>query len=634
MSLPYRSMPNGQMHGQMTGQMMPQQTGMQFQSPSGNPSQFQQFQQQQQQQPMPSQATGYYLSPNGPPPQLQGTGGSLIPSASARITSNQQSLAPGLPPPSNMPSATGYSMTPPAPGPMQNMATGMSRLASQPTGIPGQWGFVNTPITGLPGIEALQARLMPQTGTSGPQGAGPLQGNAKIPWAVTKDEKGIYDKIFDAWDGLGKGFLSGETCVDLLGQSGLQREDLEKVWTLSDPGNRGRLNKDEFAVAMHLVYRKLNNYPLPNRLPPELVPPSSRNISDSISQVKSYLRTDAENRRSNGSTLLPQQTGVSYLKARSFRTGSAQFKKDATVFKNNDDEAGVYVSNARHRSANRDSSRASSTSSSTSRSKPSKVETLEDLRKAVREKQILLDAVDVEDEEMFEKDSFLERRDRDEADDLLRKIRRVQEELDSDPRSAIRSVDDGAERRELRRQLQYMLDRLPTLISSVRSTCNKLADAKVELFALRDAKAHPGQRLLGTGPGGIVTESDRRKAKSLAILQARMAALTGKPAPVTAGEDEEQAAEARQAEESDRVRVEKETSERMIIEVDEGVNQLRDSLEQMLRDDEVDVKKDREWRRWEEGVGVEDEVRDFIYELQRKSRLAASTYKESRYDER
>ncbi|KAK9471291.1 uncharacterized protein V1510DRAFT_437916 [Dipodascopsis tothii] len=513
------------------------------------------------------------------------------------------------------PMATGY---------LGSQPTGA--LAAQPTGVPGQWGFVNAPATGLPGIEALQARLMPQTGASGSQ-SGSLEGNAKIPWAVTKDEKTIYDKIFNAWDGLNKGFLAGATCVELLGQSGLPREDLERIWTLSDPGNRGKLNKDEFAVAMHLVYRKLNGYEVPARLPPELVPPSSRNISDSISQVKSYLRSDADARRGSGAALQPQQTGVSYLKARSFRSGGAAVaggRKDATMYKNNDDEITTYVSSARHRSARTPSRTSSASSTRSSPTTKSKAETLEDLRKAVREKQIMLDAIDVEDEQAHDKDSYLERRDRDEADDLMRKIRRLQDELDRDPQSALRSIDDGAERRDLRRQLQYMLDRLPTLVSTVRATCTKIADAKLELFRLRDAKAHPGQRLVGTGPGGAVTESDRRKAKSMAILQARMAALTGKPAPADTGDDDA-AGDARLADETSRVRSEKDNSERMIRDVDESVNQLRESLEQMLRDDDVDVQKDREWRRWEEGVGVDDEVREFIYDLQRKSRLATAT---------
>lgn len=161
--------------------------------------------------------------------------------------------------------------------PMPPIPTGyesqIAPLSSQPTGLPGQWGFVNAPATGLPNIDALHHQMMPQAGRSGGFSSAGLSGNATIPWAVTKDEKKIYDEIFKAWDGFGKGFIGGDQAIEIFGQSGLNKSDLEKVWTLSDPNNRGKLNTDEFAVAMHLIYRKLNNYPIPARLPPELTPP-------------------------------------------------------------------------------------------------------------------------------------------------------------------------------------------------------------------------------------------------------------------------------------------------------------------------------------------------------------------------
>jgi hypothetical protein len=68
-------------------------------------------------------------------------------------------------------------------------APGLSALTSQPTGRPGQWGFVNAPAGSMAGIEALQQQLMPQPGREGGFSSTGLQGSANIPWAVTKDEK-------------------------------------------------------------------------------------------------------------------------------------------------------------------------------------------------------------------------------------------------------------------------------------------------------------------------------------------------------------------------------------------------------------------------------------------------------------
>ena len=196
-----------------------------------------------------------------------------------------------------MPQPTGYGQMqnrnippmPPIPTGLSTLSAGSSFLQSQPTGLPGQWGFVNTPATGLPGLEALQQQMMPQPGREGGFNMQGLTGNAAIPWAITKVEKQLYDKIFDGWDGLRKGYISGEVSLEVFGQSGLPKEDLMRIWTLADPGNKGKLDKDEFAVAMHLIYRKLNGHDIPSRLPPQLIPPSTKKFTESVETVKSYL---------------------------------------------------------------------------------------------------------------------------------------------------------------------------------------------------------------------------------------------------------------------------------------------------------------------------------------------------------
>lgn len=497
-------------------------------------------------------------------------------------------------------------------------------LNAQPTGRPGQWGLVNAPASGLPNIDALQQRMMPQPGREGGYTTAGLSGSATIPWAVTKDEKKIYDGLFKAWDGFNKGFIGGDVALEVMGQSGLPRTDLETIWTLSDPSNRGRLDMDEFAVAMHLIYRKLNGYPVPNQLPPELVPPSTRNFSSSIDTVKSLLSQDAEQRKNSGSFLQPQKTGVSYLKNHSFRTdsnGITPSRKDATRFINNDDEVG-YRSSARRRvgGGGRTPSPVPSTSPSSERS--SDELSTEQLRKKIREKQVLLDAIDFKDENAVEEDDALDRRDRRDAEDLYRRIRRLQEDIDSHPKASFRDVDSSAERRALKRQLQRLTDRLPELASEVRKTERGISDAKVELFRLKDAKAHPGSAstIVGTGPGGAVTEGDRLKARAKAMMQQRSAALTGK-APA-AGTDDSEGAARRLEEENSKAKTERENNERMIKDVEDSVRDFSRSLEDSLAQGGEDASSEHERRRWEDGLGVEDEVRDFIFDLQRSSRAA------------
>ncbi|EXJ79141.1 hypothetical protein A1O3_08642 [Capronia epimyces CBS 606.96] len=566
-----------------------------------------------------SQPTGFYNQATGFQPGLQPqpTGFPGMPQGmQAQPTgflTNPQPTGYGGPRPPLPPMPTGFgnNMSPQQTGPLQ----------AQPTGIPGQWGFINTPAGGLPNIEALQQRLMPQSSREGGYTTQGLAGSAKIPWAITKEEKKIYDQLFRAWDGLSKGFISGDVAIEIMGQSGLDRSDLESIWTLSDPTNRGRLNMDEFAVAMHLIYRKLNGYPVPARLPPELIPPSTRNINESINTVKSLLSHDAEARKSSGAFLQPQKTGVSYLKNHSFRSASSSpgfGRKDATVFRNNDDDIG-YRSSARRRLGV--GGRTPSPAQSSELSESYDDLTPDQIRKKIREKKILLDATDFQDERQAEDEDVLDRRDRREAEDLFRQIRRVQDDIDTHPNSGLVGSDTGAERRALRRELQRHQDRLPVLASNVRKVEKSIAEARVQLFRLKDAKAHPNSasNIVGTGPGGAVTEADRIKARARARMQARAAELAGRPVPTT---DDEGAAQRRLEQETLKVKSEQERHESMTRDVEESVKDFVSSLEDGLRDQGESATQEHERRRWEEALGVEDEVKELIYDLQRSSRTA------------
>ncbi|EEY20764.1 PAN1 [Verticillium alfalfae VaMs.102] len=496
--------------------------------------------------------------------------------------------------------ATGYNGPRP---PMPPMPTGfgaggpggMAPLNAQPTGRPGQWGLVNAPATGLPNIDALQAQMMPQQGreqqnftTAG------LQGNAVIPWAITKEEKQRYDSLFKAWDGLSKGFIAGAQAIEIFGQSGLEKPDLERVWTLSDNGNKGRLDLDEFAVAMHLIYRKLNGYPLPNSLPSELVPPSTRNFNASIGTIKNMLSEESNYRNKSGAALLPQKTGVSYMKSHSLKGNNfgGAGRKDATVFKNNDDDVG-YKSSARRRLGN-SSPRPDSPSSVASSNDDLNSE---QLKKKIREKQVLLDAMDFNDEKSLEEDDMLDRRDRREAEELYRRIRRTQDDIDSHPDAALATGDSDAERRSLKRQLQNLTDKIPQLASQVRQTEKAIHDARLELFRLRDAKAHPSSAstIVGTGPGGVVTESDRLKARAKAMMQQRTAALTGRKID-TAVDDTD--GPKRLEEESIKVRTEKENNERMVKDVEDSVREFSRGIEDSLKDGATSSTNEHEKRRW------------------------------------
>ncbi|XP_015826824.3 epidermal growth factor receptor substrate 15 isoform X2 [Nothobranchius furzeri] len=109
--------------------------------------------------------------------------------------------------------------------------------------------------------------------TNSPLLAGQVAADA--PWVVKPEEKMKFDNIFDSLGPVG-GMLSGEKVKPVLLNSKLPVDILGRVWELSDLDRDGMLDKDEFSVAMYLVYRALEGEPVPMSLPPPLVPPSKR----------------------------------------------------------------------------------------------------------------------------------------------------------------------------------------------------------------------------------------------------------------------------------------------------------------------------------------------------------------------
>lgn len=103
-------------------------------------------------------------------------------------------------------------------------------------------------------------------------------------WLVSPQEKAKYDQFFDNIDTGKTGFLDGEQAVSFFTDSGLSEEALASIWDLADVRSEGRLNREEFAVAMYLIRQQRSGAPLPAFLPAALVPPSLRGQNQSQQQ--------------------------------------------------------------------------------------------------------------------------------------------------------------------------------------------------------------------------------------------------------------------------------------------------------------------------------------------------------------
>ena len=117
---------------------------------------------------------------------------------------------------------------------------------------------------------------------------------ASAHWDVTPTEKASADRFFDTLDSRKRGYIEGDVAVPFMLQSKLSEDILAHIWCaqgllcyvessliylhrdLADINNDGRLTRDGFAVAMHLIQGKIAGKEVPAVLPSTLVPPSLR----------------------------------------------------------------------------------------------------------------------------------------------------------------------------------------------------------------------------------------------------------------------------------------------------------------------------------------------------------------------
>ncbi|XP_039604900.1 intersectin-2-like isoform X1 [Polypterus senegalus] len=103
-----------------------------------------------------------------------------------------------------------------------------------------------------------------------------MNGNPTI-WAITPEERAKHDKQFDSLHPL-SGFISGDQARKFFLQSGLPELVLADIWALADMNKDGKMDQQEFSIAMKLIKLKLQGQLLPSTLPPvmkQLPVPSS-----------------------------------------------------------------------------------------------------------------------------------------------------------------------------------------------------------------------------------------------------------------------------------------------------------------------------------------------------------------------
>lgn len=392
---------------------------------------------------------------------------------------------------------------------------------------------------------------------------------------------------------------------------------------------------------MHLIYRKLNGYDVPTSLPAELIPPSTRQLNETVTEIKNSILQDVARKRGlNNFSSSPTLTPPSHGAAGRTRSVSPAHKstKEKYVDDSNDDVG--YVSSARRMGPDRSrwvqtkegesspsGSRTTTTSSYGYRSKTTRIS---DLRKQIAEHKDRIKKLEEEavarKAKPYSELSYTEQKD---IDDIKDKIRELQDEIiksgggddagklwDVYSAKTTELADITDQERSLESEVRYLIENtLRGLVRQLKETENDLAEKKKQVAKNKAAKASsmPALDIVGTGPNGEVTENDRIRAKAKAMVAARMGKITGKSANVDVTAeleaiDQEKAAFLEHADSISAFLQEMENSV-------EAIHMEISLIGLDIRKHEQDKKKLEERRRFELGENVAADLKAFIQQL-------------------
>ncbi|KAI3388180.1 hypothetical protein SNEBB_009902 [Seison nebaliae] len=105
-------------------------------------------------------------------------------------------------------------------------------------------------------------------------GEGIKAGLGEDGWIVDREREEA-DRVFDRVNPLGGKFSGAKAKAEMV-KSKLPNTVLGKIWTLADHDKDGYLNRDEWALANHLMKIKLEGHELPTTLPNHLIPPTHK----------------------------------------------------------------------------------------------------------------------------------------------------------------------------------------------------------------------------------------------------------------------------------------------------------------------------------------------------------------------
>ncbi|KAI9310829.1 hypothetical protein BX666DRAFT_2003015 [Dichotomocladium elegans] len=425
-----------------------------------------------------------------------------------------------------------------------------------------------------------------------------------VGWKISPEEKQRYREIFQAWNSPGSTYMPGQVAREVLVQSGLPEQDLMRIWGLVDKSNRGSLDEDEFGIAMHIIYRRLNGVEIPSVLPNELAPPSSVLKKFVLGYQSTASPPPAPARQEYHPPVQDSHAGY---------VSSARRKGPASRF--------TSPSAARSHSYGYDEDVDDDDKEPYQANNQSEIDELKFQISEVRSKLEKINAsVKTQDDTSSSGSRYS-------VEELKEKIRKTQDELVRASRTTPKYFENTEilldlleQQRTLQDEVQYLCNRdIPVLARQLRGATAELRDAKVRYGRKNDGSMDFTAFIEPTGPGGIVTASDRVRAKAKAMMAARS---KGTSSSRDAGFDLRRAEQ--EKEDYDR---EADQYEREMERARDDLRDLRGELQYLTTLTESRPIVDK--KRFDKGQDLPYELRRFIEQLERDALLNSSSSYES-----
>ncbi|TNM87680.1 hypothetical protein fugu_005901 [Takifugu bimaculatus] len=217
---------------------------------------------------------------------------------------HEVSHAPGVPSPGE--GARSHALLPPSLVPLSKRKKSLGSVGTSVPGLPASPPPPKDSLRSTPSHGSMNS--LNSAGSLSPKHT-LKSGQHSLNWVVPVAERGRYDDIFLKTDTDLDGFVSGQEVKEIFMHSGLSQNLLAHIWALADTRQIGKLTREQFALAMHLIQQKvIKGVDPPQSLTADMIPPTERgtpitSLSGYMTPVASEMAAFSDMRRDSTSSM-------------------------------------------------------------------------------------------------------------------------------------------------------------------------------------------------------------------------------------------------------------------------------------------------------------------------------------------